>query len=158
MCKDIQMLEKVQQAATKIVACLKNFRHEDRLYQLGLTSTVTRRWRGDLIETFKIMTGRKTLDKISFSRSQPADMDFVDTVWNLQSQDVVLTCGSILLVIWNGSPDHVVICQCVQEPVRQPLVQHGNWKPRLTAHQLPSTKYKKSTNVRETKSNKIKIC
>ena len=42
------------------------FHYKDRLSQLGLTTLETRRRRGDLIETFKIMTDRENLDKNQF--------------------------------------------------------------------------------------------
>ena len=64
--KDIQVLEKVQRAATKIVPRLKKYSYDDRLSQLGLTTLETRRRRGDLIEAFKIMTDREDLDKNLF--------------------------------------------------------------------------------------------
>ena len=64
--KDIQILEKIQRAATKIVPHLKTRSYEDRLSQLGLTTLETRRRRGDLIEAFKIMTDREKLDKNQF--------------------------------------------------------------------------------------------
>ena len=56
---DIQCLEKVQRAATKIVPGLKNLEYSDRLKRLGLTTLETRRKKGDLIETYKILSGKE---------------------------------------------------------------------------------------------------
>lgn len=55
--KDIELLEKVQRRATKMVPSLRNKPYENRLDALGLTTLEQRRRRGDLIETFKILNG-----------------------------------------------------------------------------------------------------
>jgi len=56
--KDIECLEKVQRSATKMVHGLCHLSYEQRLQHLELTTLKERRIRGDLIETFKIMTGK----------------------------------------------------------------------------------------------------
>ena len=63
MVKDIQLLEKVQQRATKCVYGLKNKTYQQRLKILGIPSLELRRTRGDLIETYKILTGKEDIDK-----------------------------------------------------------------------------------------------
>ena len=55
---DIEDLEKVQKRATKIVPALRNLPYADRLKKCGLTTLVFRRIRGDMIETYKIVTGK----------------------------------------------------------------------------------------------------
>ena len=57
--KDIEHLEKVQRKATKLVKELELLPYEKRLEALKLT---TRRLRGDLIEVFKLLTGRENID------------------------------------------------------------------------------------------------
>jgi len=59
--KDIQCLEGIQRAITKLVPALRKLDYGQRLQKLGLTTLETRRRRGDLIETFKIMTGKEKL-------------------------------------------------------------------------------------------------
>ena len=59
MQKHIDLLEGVQRRATKLVPELRNMTYEKRLEKLGLTSLEDRRIRGDMIETYKIMTEKR---------------------------------------------------------------------------------------------------
>ena len=63
------MLEKVQRRATRIVPELQGLNYELRLIELGLTTLWRWRYRGDLIEVFKIVHGFDNLDRLSFSSS-----------------------------------------------------------------------------------------
>ena len=60
--KNIDLLESVQRRATKLVSSCRDLSYYDRLKYLGLTTLETRRLRGDMIETFKIITGRDNLN------------------------------------------------------------------------------------------------
>jgi len=64
--KDIECLEKVQRSATKMVHGLRHLSYEQRLRHLELTTLRERRIRGDLIETFKIITGKESVDRSQF--------------------------------------------------------------------------------------------
>jgi len=64
--KDKMLLEKVQQRATRIVKGLEKLPHETRLKKLGIYSLERRRLCGDLIETFKILTGREDVNYSKF--------------------------------------------------------------------------------------------
>jgi len=57
--KDINILERVQKRATKMINGFSEFKYETRFKKLGLTTLETRRLRGDLIEVFKIVKGYK---------------------------------------------------------------------------------------------------
>ena len=56
----------MQRRATKLVPGLRSLSYEDRLRELGLTTLEARRARGDLIETFKILTGINRINPDEF--------------------------------------------------------------------------------------------
>ena len=60
--KYIDMIERVQRRATKLVPSLRNLPYEERLRKLGLTKLIERRFRGDMIETYKILTGKEGIN------------------------------------------------------------------------------------------------
>ena len=45
-----------------MVPALKHMSYEDRLQGLGLTTLIERRYRGDMIQTYKILTGKEDVD------------------------------------------------------------------------------------------------
>ena len=55
--KDIDLLEKVQRRATKMIKGFNKLKYEERLKRLNLTTLETRCLRADLIEVYKIMHG-----------------------------------------------------------------------------------------------------
>ena len=54
LAKDIDLFEKIQHCATKLVSDISSLAYTDRLRCLGLYSLYCQRQRGDLIEAFKI--------------------------------------------------------------------------------------------------------
>ena len=63
---DIKLVEKVQRRAAKLVQQFKTLPNEDRLCKLELPSLVHRRRGGDMIFTYKLMTGKTNIDKDIF--------------------------------------------------------------------------------------------
>ena len=56
--QDMKTLERVQRRTTKLVKAIRNMSHEDRLRTLKLPSIEERIRRGDMIETYKLLTGK----------------------------------------------------------------------------------------------------
>ena len=56
--KDIIAIENVQRRATKFLPTLKDMSYEERLRKLQLPTLRFRRLRGDMIETYTILTGK----------------------------------------------------------------------------------------------------
>ncbi len=65
--KDINLIEKVQRRATKIIPQLRDMSYPDRLKSLNLTSLHLMRHRGDMLEVFKILTGREGIKEDTYS-------------------------------------------------------------------------------------------
>ena len=68
LAKDIIKLEGVQRRATRMIQGFRGLEYLERLKRCGLTTLKTRRIRGDMIETYKIMTGQEGVDKENFFR------------------------------------------------------------------------------------------
>lgn len=56
--KDIEIVENVQRRATRMVPGLEGLSYEERLKKLNLPTLAYRRARGDMIETYKILTDK----------------------------------------------------------------------------------------------------
>ena len=64
--KDIDILERVQRRANKMIQKLRNISYEMCLKEYGLTTLETMRLRGDQIEVFKILNGYENVDRNIF--------------------------------------------------------------------------------------------
>jgi hypothetical protein len=66
---DKEVLEKVQRRAIKMVSGLKSTTYEGRLSELGLTTLEERRHQADMVQTFKIVTGKDLVKKETWFKS-----------------------------------------------------------------------------------------
>jgi hypothetical protein len=64
--KDIEVLEKVQRRATRMIDECKNRTYEERLKITWLTDLETRRTRADMLEVFKILNGSEGVQSSTF--------------------------------------------------------------------------------------------
>jgi len=55
---DIEALEKVEKRTTKLIPALKNLPYKDRLKACNMSTLHYRRVRRDMIETYKILSGK----------------------------------------------------------------------------------------------------
>ena len=62
MVQDFQALEKVQRRATRLVSSIRHLSYPERLVKLKLQKMRDRVLRGDLIETYKILTKKVDID------------------------------------------------------------------------------------------------
>ena len=62
----IKAIEKIQRRATKMVPRLKHMSYEERMRQLKIPSLAQRRRRGDMIFTYKLITGQLNITKTDF--------------------------------------------------------------------------------------------
>jgi len=113
MQKDIQILEKIQKSATKIVHRLKHLCYKDRLDKLGLTTLFFRWKRGDLIETYKILTEKENIEKEQFFELsnngyflRGHTMKLVVTRSRLDIRKY--SFSQRVVAEWNRLPEHVV--------------------------------------------------
>ena len=113
--KDIEVLEKVQRRATKLIPEIKDKSYEERLKIIGLTTLEDRRIRGDLIEVFKIMHGFENLERKKFFKLS-SEVDSRDTrghkykIWTPRRKSLTRRQFFDIRVIknWNSLPPWVV--------------------------------------------------
>ncbi|XP_077985324.1 uncharacterized protein LOC144439968 [Glandiceps talaboti] len=117
--KDIELLEKVQRRATKLIPELRHLTYVERLEALSLTTLEQRRLRGDLIQVFRFLKGFDKIDQSVLFTYHPTSRTrrhslkiFKPTVrLNIRkyffSQRVVLH--------WNNLPEDVIGAETVKD-------------------------------------------
>ena len=64
--KDIQLIENVQQRATTYIPLINHFSYQESLEKTKFTNVKYRRFRGDAIQTYKILHGMYDIDSTHF--------------------------------------------------------------------------------------------
>ena len=109
--EDIQLLEQVQHRFTRQVSGMGSLPYEERLKRLGLTTPQARRERGDMIETYKILTGKVDVEPTLGSlRCQHQEHKWVPEPGQEEIQvgcqkQLQFSCRVVHL--WNALPDIV---------------------------------------------------
>ena len=114
---DIQTLEQVQKRFTRQVSGIGSLPYEERLDKLGLTSLQVRRGRGDMIDTYKILTGKvdvqpdiwfKPLNGREGAASTRSSSGFLNLERREANSELRRNQFSVRVVpSWNSLPDHV---------------------------------------------------
>ena len=111
--KDIKCLEDVQRRATKMVEGIGKLSYDERLRKLGLTTLEQRRKRGDLIEIYKLMTGKEKIEYQQFFEKTATGHDLRGHSMKLatcqSSKDIRKNFFSVRGVrSWNSLPQNVI--------------------------------------------------
>jgi hypothetical protein len=118
--KDIIILEAVQRRATKLVASFKGLDYVTRLRKLGLTTLERRRSRGDLIETFKLLTSREGIEYSQFFTKSQSSYDLRGHSLKLQYDRSKLNARKYffsqrVVQVWNSLPQTVVEANSINQ-------------------------------------------
>ena len=119
--QDVEKLEKIQRKATKVILRGKKLSYELRLQALKLPTLVYRRTRGDMIEIYKIVTGKHDIHccpKLNLRSSIATDIETRGNMYKL----IPIRCRYVLrknflsnrvVNIWNSLPNIVVSAESV---------------------------------------------
>ena len=108
--KDCELLENAQRRATKLAPALRDLSYVERITALDLPSLYYRRARGDMIETYKHMTGVYAVDAeyikpdTSFTRGHSFKLKKERSMKNIRQQYY----SNRILNSWNMLPAEVV--------------------------------------------------
>ena len=125
---DQQLIEKVQKRATKLIPGIRHLPYDQRLKRLELPSLRYRRRRGDMLETFKIVTSKVNINKEHFFKFNARETrGHQYKLCKLSSKKLVRSqCFSHRIVNdWNSLPREVVEVKTVNE-FKAKLDEH--WK------------------------------
>ena len=116
---DIDKMEKVQRRATKLCKAIKDLPYEERLQKLKLPSLLFRRKRGDMIQVWKILTGKDRIDKENLlplpnstrTRGHTLKLGKQRGRLNVRKQSF----GLRVVNDWNSLPDWVVCAKDINQ-------------------------------------------
>ena len=113
--KYIKLIEGVQRRATRLVPELRELPYEERLKELKLTTLEERRVRGDMIETYKIITRKEKVNPDKFFQMLPdpeseGPRTRVKRIYKKFAKKDVRRCSFTMRVTngWNGLTNEIV--------------------------------------------------
>ena len=113
--KDIDVIEKVQRRATRMILECKGLDYEERLIKTRLTTLETRRLRADLIQVFKIVQGLEDVDEeIFFTRVDKNPIhatrghSFKLFKSRFNTDSAKFSFGHRIVSTWNSLPNDIV--------------------------------------------------
>ena len=115
--KDIELLEKVQQRATKLVREVRHLPYPERLSRLEVPSIKKRLQRGDMIETYKILTGKVNVRRekfFSLRRSHTRGHHLKIDKKRVTHQARLRFFSQRVVNGWNSLPSEVVSANTIQ--------------------------------------------
>ena len=115
--KDIDLLEKMQRRATRLMTSDKSLSYTDRLQKFGLTTLETRRLRGDLIDVFKMFKGFDNIALNDFFKLSSTTLRG-HTLKIYKSQVHLDVLGNFFFTIriidvWNSLPISLIYCETI---------------------------------------------
>ena len=128
---DIIAIEKVQRRATKLVPLIKYLTYEERLRALNLPSLAHRRKRGDMIYTYKILTGKMNMNKDEFFKlSQQTTRGHPLKLYKQHATKLtrINTFSNRIINDWNGLTSEIVTAISINS-FKNKLDKH--WKGRI---------------------------
>jgi len=131
----------------------ENLHYEERLRRLGLTTLQQRRLRGDLIETYKIVTVKKRIETKNFFTFHVGKYNTRGHCYKLETKRSRLELrqnffSQRVVVHWNKLPESVVTAESVNAFKNRLNKEWGNQSSRWTPTPCPtSTSTSTSTDM-----------
>lgn len=117
--KDIDVLEKVQRRATRMIEGLKDLYYEERLKVVRLTTLENRMIRADMLEVFKIVKGLEGLKENNFfvrrGEGRLRGHQYTLIKKSFRTNLGKFSFGNRVINIWNSLPANVVSSGTINE-------------------------------------------
>jgi len=118
--KDINKIEKVQKRAVNMIKDIRSIDYTGKLRELNLFSMSRRRMRGDMIEVYKILSGKEKIDKSNLFNIVDSPIYLRGHKYKIQKKcvrtDIRRNFFTHRIVnLWNSLPNSVVECSSLDK-------------------------------------------
>jgi len=142
-------LEQIQRNATKLVSHISALSYNQRLRKIGITTLEQRRIRGDLIEAYKIISGKERIDMNQFFTLNNNGHNTRGHTLKLAVQRSRLDIRKYffsqrVVERWNGLPQHVISAESTNA-FKARLDKH--WDMGIKGSALTSAHHSTSTST-----------